>query len=111
MPRSLVSYRTRSRWTIHEARAALSALARSGLSPHAFAQRQGLDAQRLYFWQRRVGAAAKSASAPAFVELRPRSEAPVEIVLRSGRSLRVPASIDEEALARLVRILELEAAC
>lgn len=101
MPR-LPTYRTRPRWTVDEARAALKAFESSGLSLTRFAAREGLDVQRFRFWQKRL----KAARTPAFVELRPREPDRVELVLRSGRTLRFASSIDREDLAALVRALE-----
>jgi len=110
-------YATRRRWKTADARAALSALAASGLSVGAFAQREGLDAERLYRWRRRFAregrAEARTATAPAtpaLIELRPspspRRAEPVEIVLGSGVTVRVAETIDPSALARLVAALE-----
>ena len=98
--RSLASYRTRRRWTAEDARAALTALERSGLSLAAFAAREDLDVQRLRHWRKRL------AAAPAFVELAVREPERVEIVLRSGHTLRVPVTIDRTALASLALALE-----
>lgn len=119
MPRSQsrAPYSRRRRWSAADARAALSALASSGMSVGAFAEREGLDAERLYRWRRRFArehkAAARAAApptAPALIELRPtrspRRAEPVEIVLGSGVILRVAETIDPAALARLVAALE-----
>lgn len=96
------TYRTRPRWTVNEARAALDAVAASGLSLTAFAAREKLDVQRFRFWQKRLVVT----KTPSFVELRPREPERVELVLRSGRTLRFASSIDREELAALVRALE-----
>jgi len=48
------SYSTRLRWTDADAQTVLGALDASGLSVAAFAGREGLDPQRLYFWRRRL---------------------------------------------------------
>ena len=45
-------------------------------------------------------------AAPELIELRPGHAEPVEIVLASGRVLRVAETIDIAALARLVAALE-----
>jgi hypothetical protein len=108
-PRS-IAYRTRRRWTVADARAALAALAASGLSARAFAIREGLDPQRLRRWAHDLDTVAEPeptvALPPKFVEVRPRVAEPVEVVLRSGRVLRVAESIDTAALVRLVEALE-----
>jgi len=113
MPRSrtAISYISCRRWTAAHARAALSALARSGLSPAAFAARRGLDVNRLYRWRERLGASGGSphaapAPAPAFIELPSHTPEPIEILLRSGHTLRVAESVSTAALRRMVEVLE-----
>ena len=121
MPKSQsrAPYSRRRRWSTADARAALRALVASGLSVSAFAQREGLDEERLYRWRRRFGrerrAAARAATppvAPALIELRPtpspRRGEPIEIVLSSGVTLRVAETIEPATLARLVAALERE---
>lgn len=108
--RSHPSYATRSRWTVADARAALEALAASGLAPSEFAMREQLDIQRIYRWRRRLSASAATAL-PAFVELRPRGAEPIEVVLRSGRVLRVSEAVDAAALGRLVEVLDPQSPC
>ena len=109
MPRSkpLVSYRTAARWTDAEARAALTALATSGMSLAGFARREGVGAHRLYEWRRRL----ESAEKPSFVEVQRAAPERLEVVLRSGRVLRFSQSIDTVALRRLVDALEDDSAC
>lgn len=114
MPRmSPISHTKRKRWTEEDARAALDAQARSGLTLRAFARREGLDPQRLRRWERQLGVATRSAAPPkaTFVELAPRAAAVVvEVVLRSGVVLRVSDAVDPVALRRLVSALD-EGAC
>jgi len=111
-PRTIAVRSTRRRWTGSDARAAIDALDASGLAVATFAQREGLNAQRLYRWRRRLRSAACVAGpTTAFVEIRPQAVAPVEIVLRSARVLRVAESIDGHALLRLVDLLEQEHGC
>lgn len=107
-------YLTRRRWTVADGRSALTAWDASGISMLAFAKREGLDVHRLYRWRRRLEAEGSAGAAEAtreFVELRPRDVQPVEVVLRSGRVLRVSETIDAPALLRLVRALEEDAPC
>lgn len=120
-PPSFALYSRRRRWSAADAQAALRALAASRLSVRAFAEREGLDAQRLFRWQRRLGRAgaaariaetsvlAPTATVPELLELstlaRPARVEPVEVVLPSGVTLRVDASIDPVTLARLVSAL------
>jgi transposase-like protein len=113
MPKPHVSlYQACRRWTKADAQAAMSALRASGLSVTAFAARERLDAQRLYRWRRRLSATKSAAlAAPAFVEIQPLPVEPVEIVLRSGRVLRVSERISTLALERLVAVLERATSC
>lgn len=106
---SLALYRSCRRWTETEARDALAALDASGLSTAAFAVREGLDVQRLYWWRRRL-TVSSDVAAPSFVELRASSAIEhVEVILRNGRVLRFSAAIDTVVLRRLVAALEHDA--
>ena len=98
----------------------------SGQTAQEFAARNGCAASTLHYWSWRLGtrqrgARARGQAAPAFVELvRPadlagpgtraaeREAAPSAFEVRFGERvcLRVPASFDEAALRRLVRVLE-----
>jgi hypothetical protein len=65
--------------------------------------------ERLDTWRRKLGLGGgrkSSAVRPAFVELRSATFESVEVVLRSGRVLRVAESISAAALKRLVEVLE-----
>ena len=115
------NYLTRRRWTVDEAQEALAAQERSGLRLRAFATREGLDAQRLERWRRRLAEVA----APAFEEVTPPEAAATphddvgvtaqrerfEIVLREGRVVRVPDSFDASSLRRLLEILDPVRSC
>ena len=119
--RSSSAYLARRRWTEKEARQALAALGRSGLPLTTFAIQEGLSPQRLSRWRSKLG----QASAPLFEEI-PNSEIvsavhvdaearsapePFEIVLSSGRVIRVPAAFDAAALGRLLAVVEEVRAC
>jgi transposase len=103
------------RWTAGRARELLAEAKQSGESLSAFAERRGIDPQRLYSWRRKLGAA-KGAESPttseAFVPVRiapdPRATPPsgFEVVLSEGRVVRVGADFDARALRRLVEALE-----
>ncbi len=118
MPKSLApTVSRRLRWTDDDARRALDAHARSGLSIRAFAESAGVDVQRLMRWRRKweaPSAAPPSKPKPkpvAFVEVRQRESDRVEVVLRSGRILRCTEEISVAALRRFVSVLEDEPAC
>jgi hypothetical protein len=107
---------------VADAREALADLDASGLGLTAFAVDVGLDPQRLSRWRRRFG---KPEAAPMFEEVVavpapspiPESVARVEqrdcfeIVLASGRLVRVPATFDAAALGRLLAVVDGGRAC
>ena len=114
MPKQAAAlFRSHRRWTAEDARSALAALDRSGLSIREFAVREGIDPQRLYWWRRRFASSPCEAITLAFVELTPTNalSAVAEVLLRSGRVLRVPVAIESTALRRLVDALEEDGAC
>jgi transposase-like protein len=101
------TWRTLARWTEADAVAALAALKQSGLSVALFAAREGLDAQRLYVWRRKL------ARHSDFIELTPTTPVDVgatlrgfEVALRSGHVVRLSEQFDAEAFRRLVAVLE-----
>ncbi len=99
----------RQRWTDQEALEVLHRLEASGLSVRRFAQREGINAQRLYWWRERQGKKPRGKRGAKFVELSASglaAAAQLELVLLSGRVLRFPASLDERALQRLLCALE-----
>jgi transposase-like protein len=114
-PRSS-AYLSRRRWTPEEASQALAAWEESGLELTAFAIGEGLDPQRLTRWRRRLSAS----GSPTFEEFIPSvamapiegNEVPVEarerfeVVLVSGRVVRVPESFDAGALRRLLAVVD-----
>ena len=106
----------RPRWTEQDAREVLATLARSGKSVAVFAAAQGLDPQRIYSWRRRLGGAEPTRFQEVIVH-RPASvsiaaDAPsFEIALATGEVVRVPASFDGAALARLLDVLARSRGC
>lgn len=95
------------RWNREEAGAVLKQLDASGQSVREFAERHGVDVQRLYRWRVELGSAPPaSGSAPAFVEIKPVAREAMEVALRSGHVVRVPDGFSEEALRRVVAVLE-----
>jgi transposase-like protein len=70
-----------------------------------FAERHGLDAQRLYRWRAQL-ASPGSPPAPPFVEIKRSSSSAIEVVLRSGHVVRVQEGFGEDAFRRVVAVLE-----
>jgi hypothetical protein len=108
---SHASYCVRRHWSVDDARAALADQAESGLSMGEFAERTRLDVQRLYRWKRRLDRASAPPSRPQFVEVTPQPAAMVEVVLLTGRVMRVSETVDPTVLTRLVEALERGAPC
>jgi hypothetical protein len=100
-------------WTAAEAATVLAAVAASGLSLPAFAARHGLLRRRLERRQRQLAAVQPVAETFVEVTLPPVVYPAVsgfEIVLRSGRVVRVGAGFDAEELRRLLAVVD-EASC
>jgi hypothetical protein len=97
----------RARWSTEVAREVLAALSASRLSRAEFAEKHGLQEQRLYNWQRRlVGSEAAPAVAFREVTLPPAAvDSRLEVVLPNGVVVRIPSSFDAGALARLFEVL------
>jgi transposase-like protein len=106
---------TLPRWTPDDARQVIAALDRSGQSVSAFAGEHGIDPQRLYLWRRRLGASAERTTFHELALAPTRRMAPtregLELVFPSGVLVRVPASFDAEALARLLEVLAQASVC
>jgi hypothetical protein len=100
---------TATRWTKRVER-----LEKSGLSIRVFAAREGISPGSLSHWKWRLEHQSRAASgAPRFIELKTPSAAdsgvtvlPFEVVLVSGRVIRVRRGFDAAELGRLVGVLE-----
>jgi transposase-like protein len=102
-----------SRWTDGEARQVIAALERSGKPVSVFAAERGLDPQRVYYWRRRIAEGDSTTFREVIVRpLPPQTEVEAfEIRLAGGVVVRVPASFDSDALARLLDVLARARAC
>ena len=86
MPKSppVASYVTARRWIRSDARAALAALAASGLSASGFAAREGLEVQRLRVWSRKLAAASHNVESMIFGSVqRTDGDAPDHLAVRA----------------------------
>jgi hypothetical protein len=106
-------------WTEEQARQVLKARESSGMTVGAFAQEQALPAHRIYWWQRRLGGDARTASeivsgaAPGSfvpVTIRPvvsaGSSAPIAVVIGGARVEIIERDAVSAAwVAELVRAL------
>lgn len=118
MPADTYTPRKSSRrdpWTEDEAREALSAARRSGLSIAAFARRHGLSPPQVYWWHLRIHTHPEVergrplAFVPVVPAREPASVAPslaggLELVV-SGAVIRVQPGFCEQTLARAVAVL------
>src|SRR5262245_47587976 len=90
---------------ITRARELVEAWEASGLSMAAFCRQRKVASWSFYEWRRRLDVAV-----PALVEVkiapRPVPSAIYEVELANGRRLRVDANFDDQAVARLVVVLE-----
>lgn len=83
----------------------------SGLSQRGYCEREGIALSTLQWWCRRLRGNGQQAETPRFVPVTVPAisdvrDEPIEVVLLSGRRLRLAAPRDETELARLVRLLE-----
>ena len=98
--------RRRGEW-----RGLLTEWTESGESAVEFAGRIGVSAQTLYRWRTALEDTPRreAAALAQIVEVRtapPPADDKFEVRLAGGRSVGVPASFDDAALARLMRVLE-----
>lgn len=110
----------RRRWPEEEKLRILEEAMAPGMSMAEVARRHDLYPQQLYTWRRLFAEAAGRADAPSPMFLpveiaetkaprprpRRRRAGMVEVVLASGRTLRIPPDIEADTLSRLVRTLE-----
>lgn len=94
-------------WTRH-----IEAWKESGLSQRGYCKREGIAVSTLQWWCRRLRER-DPAEAPRLVPVAVAAipdvpDEPIEVVLLSGRRLRLAAPRDETELARLVRLLEVQ---
>jgi transposase-like protein len=87
---------------------------RSGLSVAAFCRRYGLAEKHLYRWRRIL--AERDAEQTAFVPVRLLTEnssqdSILEVLLASGRRLRVRSGFDAATLRQLLAVLEEQSPC
>ena len=93
----------------------------SGKGLKAFAEEKGMSSSRLGWWRtkfaRELREGAGHGTSPAFVPVvaarggNSEKPSPLEVVLRTGQTVRVPVGFDERALQRLMAVLEGPRAC
>lgn len=109
------SHRSRRRRSREEIGRLITDFRASGLSQRRFALSRGVNPVTLGYWLRQgQRSPTEPDSGHALVPVRVRegrypswSQSPViEVVLRNGRTLRVPLELEEARLARLVELLD-----
>ncbi|MDP2959447.1 MAG: hypothetical protein Q8N53_23715 [Longimicrobiales bacterium] len=106
-------------WRAGDARVVVEAWRRSGETLTGFGRRYGLQGRRLSRWARDLEGAGAEAGVRfhpvRLVQLEerrdPRPDAPLEVVLGEGRSVRVPPGFAAEDLERVLRVLGASAPC
>lgn len=123
MKGEILGMERRRRWSDGEKLAILAAVGVNGATVTEVARRHEITRSQVYGWRRDLKRKRLlPAAAPVrFVSVTPGTpdlrdldaredqsgpESIVEIVLRGGRLLRVPADLDDMALARLIRVTE-----
>ena len=79
----------------------------SGLTKREFCQRRGISEKSLYYWLRKLRSQTAEAAGPQLVQLDPpiASCDTLQIQYR-GSELKLPASVDMDAVAALLRSLQ-----
>ena len=101
----------RQRWRADDARVVVEAWLRSGESVTEFAGRHGLRGERISRWASRIENRERkglSFHQVRLVEGQDRSHPgeKIEVLLRDGRSVRVPDGFAPEELQKVLRVLE-----
>ena len=111
--RTALAKALRSRyWRRADAEIVLAAWSASRESARAFARRRGLSPERLLRWKQRLAAPELPHFHPVEIVTGPRPHGQadkrdlLELVLRDGRRVSVPAAFDAEDLRRLVEAVE-----
>lgn len=93
-------------WSEQDAGRVLDRADRSGLTDAAFSKRHRISPKRLSWWRRRLSRQKRRQRNSRFVEVRAVPSERIEIELRNGRRVRVPATIDVGVVAELADAIE-----
>ena len=84
----------------------IAAWRKSGLSTTDYAREHGIVPQHIYFWRQKLEGGAKEIKLLPIQLAEPRRGEPITVLLRTGHMLKVGRGFDEEALLRVVAVLE-----
>jgi transposase len=98
------------RWDARRAKSILAALEEADMSVAEFARSQGVAPRRLYRWRRTLrkndpALAFEEVAVERAVRIGELDAERIEVVLGSGRAVRVGRDFDPEALRRLLTVL------
>jgi transposase len=110
----------RRRWSDEQKLSILASVGVDGATVTQVAQRHEVTRSQIYGWRHELkrkgllptGTPVQFVPLPALASIVPEEAAPtatgetIEIELRNGRRLHVPAALDETALMRLIRVTE-----
>jgi hypothetical protein len=100
----------RRHWSVEHARAMLTTWSKSGLNLSAFARQQGLNAERLRWWHKRLGNEQKGHAAVAFIPAVVDTTTSAPVMVRLPRGIEVEATdlaaVPPQWLAAVCRALE-----
>ena len=77
----------------------------SGQTIRAFCHAQRLSEPSFYAWRRRISERAQPAFVPVRVTPTPSTSIPLELIIASGRVVRVPPGFDSDTLRQLIAVL------
>ena len=81
----------------------------SGLTKRAFCQQRGISEKSFYYWLRKLRSQMAETAVPQLVQLEPTPAALQDDMLQiqyRGAELKLPASVDIDAVATLLRSLQ-----
>ena len=79
----------------------------SGLTNKEFCRQRGISEKSFYYWQRKLRRQIVEATSPQLVQLEPQPETDDMLQIQyRGAELRLPGSVDLEAVAALLRSIQ-----
>ena len=97
----------RDAYRAHQWEMVVQECAASGLSTREFCRQRGIPEKSFYYWQRKLRQQIVESAAPQLVPLEPVTE-PEDLlqIQYRGAELKLPAGVDMDAVAALLRSLQ-----